>query len=96
MGLNAAIRATDRFFISTNLMWTGKRKDAYYDTNTYSTVSTTLNSYLLWDIYAEYSFLSSRLKWFADLRNITATKYTEISGFNTLGFNGYSGIRFRF
>ncbi len=96
MGLNAAIRATDRFFISTNLMWTGKRKDAYYDTNTYSTVSTTLNSYLLWDVYAEYSFLSSRLKWFADLRNITATKYTEISGFNTLGFNGYSGIRFRF
>jgi vitamin B12 transporter len=36
------------------------------------------------------------LKIFADLRNIIDSKYTEISGFNTLGFNAYGGIRFNF
>ena len=31
-----------------------------------------------------------------DFRNIAGSKYTEISGFNTLGFNGNGGIRFTF
>jgi hypothetical protein len=40
--------------------------------------------------------MKNKLKLFADLRNITGSRYTEISGFNTLGFNGYGGIRFAF
>jgi len=55
-----------------------------------------LKSYMLWDVYAEYGLLKNKLKLFADLRNITGSKYTEISGFNTLGFNGNGGIRFTF
>ena len=96
IGINIASQFSKKLFISTNITGTGKRKDAYFDNNTFTTVYTTLKSYVLWDVYAEYSFIKTRLKWFADFRNITDSKYTEISGFNTLVFNGYTGIRFTF
>ena len=73
-----------------------QRKNSYFDNNTFSVVNTTLASYALWDIYLDYAFLKNKLKVFADLRNITDTRYTEISGFSTLGFNGYGGLRFNF
>ena len=77
-------------------MSAGKRNDAYFDNTTFSTVYTTLKSYVLWDIYGESGFMKNKLKLFADLRNITNSEYTEISGFSTLGFNGYGGILFLF
>jgi vitamin B12 transporter len=96
IGINLGGQVCKTFFISTNVMSAGKRKDAYYDNTTFTTVYTTLKSYALWDIYAEYGFIKNKLKLFTDLRNITNSKYTEISGFNTLCFNGYGGILFSF
>lgn len=94
IGINLASQVNKKFFISTNLLSAGKRNDAYFDNTTFATVYTTLKRYALWDIYAEYGFVKNKLKLFTDLRNITGSKYTEISGFNTLGFNGYGGILF--
>ena len=96
IGINLASQLHKNFFISTNLMSFGKRKDAYFDNNTFATVNATLKSYLLWDIYTDYSLHKNKLKLFADFRNITNSKYTEISGFNTQGFNGNGGVRFNF
>lgn len=96
IGINLASQLSDNFFISANLMSVGKRKDAYFDNNTFETVNTTLKAYLLWDIYTAYTLLKNKLNLFLDLRNITNSQYTEISGFNTLGFNGHLGIRFAF
>ncbi|MEQ1678392.1 MAG: TonB-dependent receptor [Chitinophagaceae bacterium] len=96
LGLNVSSHATKKLFISSNLSLTGKREDAYFDNTTFTTVNTTLKSYALLDVYAEYVFFKNKLKMFADLRNITSTDYTEISGFNTMGFNGTGGIRFTF
>lgn len=96
IGINIGSQLCKNFYISSNLMSVGKRKDAYFDNNTFSTIYTTLKSYILWDIYAEYGLLKNKMKLFTDLRNITASKYTEISGFSTLGFNGNGGIRFTF
>ena len=96
IGINLAGQLSKNFFMSSNVMSAGKRKDAYFDNTTFTTVYTTLKSYTLWDIYTEYGFIKNKLKLFADLRNITDSKYTEISGFNTLGFNGYGGILFSF
>jgi vitamin B12 transporter len=95
-GINIGSQVTSRFYISSNLQAFGKRNDSYFDSQTFQTVNTTLKSYLLWDVYADYSFCNKRLKIFADLRNITNSKYTEISGFNTIGFNAYGGVRFNF
>ncbi len=96
IGINIGSQLCKNLYISSNFMSVGKRKDAYFDNTTFATVNATLKNYVLWDVYAEYGLLKNKLKLFADIRNITSSKYTEISGFNTLGFNGSGGIRFTF
>lgn len=95
-GLNAGIKATDKFFVSTNLSLFGKRKDTYYDATVFQVVNVTLKSYVLLDLYAEYALYRNKIKVFAALRNVTNSKYNETAGFNTLGFNGYGGVGFSF
>ena len=95
-GLQLRASVNDRFHISSSLQLTGERKDAYYDNTLFQTVYSSLGAYALWDLYAEYGFFRNRLKLYADLRNISNSRYTEISGFNTPGFNGSGGIRFNF
>ena len=95
-GLSAGIKINDKLYVSTNLSWFGERKDAYFDAMTFQTVNVTLDSYLLLDVYAEYALYKNKLKVFANLRNVTDSKYNETAGFNTLGFNAYGGIRFNF
>ena len=96
IGVNAGIRVTEKLFVSSNLSWFDKRKDAYFDAMTFQTVNVALDSYILLDVYIEYAFCKNRLKVFADLRNISDSKYSETAGFNTLGFNSYGGVRFNF
>ncbi len=95
-GLQGNTMIGKRLLLNSNLQWNGKRKDAYFDSNSFSTVYVTLDAYVLWNLYAEYGFSKNRLKLFADLRNITNSRYTEISGFNTARFNAYTGIRLNF
>lgn len=95
-GISVSWKLNSRLQVNSNLLLVGKREDAYFDNNTFSTVSVTLKSYALWDLYTEYAFPKQKLKLFADLRNITHSKYTEVSGFNSLGFNAYGGLRFAF
>ena len=96
IGINAGVKINEKLFVSSNLSWFDKRRDAYFDVMAFRTVNVVLNSYILLDVYAEYAFCKNKLKVFADLRNITDSKYNETAGFNTLGFNGYGGIRFKF
>jgi len=96
IGLNFSSQVTKQLLVSANVNWFGKRNDAYFNNNTFKTDYVTLDSYTLIDLYAEYGFLNNKLKVFANARNIANTKYTEISGYNTLGFNAYGGIRFNF
>ena len=95
-GIQGSTRIGKKLLLNSNLQWNGKRQDAYYDSNSFSTVNVTLDAYLLWNLYAEYGFHNNKLKVFADLRNITNSRYTEIAGFNTARFNAYTGVRFSF
>jgi hypothetical protein len=54
-------------------------------------VNTTLKPYALLDLYSSYAF-SNKLRCFIDLRNITNSKFIEISGFRTMGCNQSVGI----
>lgn len=96
IGLNAGISITEKLFVTGNLSWFDKRKDGYFDATTFQTVNVVLDSYIMLDIYVEYSLCKSKLKIFADLRNVSNSKYSETAGFNTLRFNGYGGVRFNF
>lgn len=95
-GLNIGVKFTEKLFVSSNLSWFDKREDSYFDATSFQTVNVTLDSYVLWDIYAEYALCKNKLKVFVDLRNITDSKYSETAGFNTLGFNAYGGVRVSF
>ena len=92
MGINVSSQVTDRFNIGANLLVSGKRKDAYFDAQSFQIVNVMLDSYMLLDIYSEYN-LYSRIKLFIDFRNLTNSKFTEVSGFNTVGFNVFGGLR---
>lgn len=94
LGISFGTQITKAFYIGSNLNFYGKRAEQYFDNTTFQTISTDLNSYLLWNVYAEYGFLHNKLKVFTDLRNISNSSYVETFGYNTMGFNAYTGIRF--
>lgn len=95
-GIQGSTRIEKRWLLNSTVQWNGKREDAYFDNTTFSTVKVTLKAYVLWNLYLEYGQPGNKLKLFADLRNITNSKYTEISGFNTARFNAYAGFRYTF
>ncbi|MDX1936312.1 MAG: TonB-dependent receptor [Flavihumibacter sp.] len=97
IGINIGIQATDKLFISTNLKTFSKRKDVFYNpANFYVAEEVNLKAYALWDVYAEYAAYKNNLVIFADAKNITNSKFTEVYGYNTLGFTIQTGIRFKF
>lgn len=96
MGINMNSLLGGKFYISANLLAYGKRKDAYFDSQSFLVKNTVLDKYLLLDLYAEYGIKKSSVKFFADFRNVTDSKYTEVSGFNTTGCNVHGGFRFNF
>ncbi len=91
IGANLGIQVTKQFFISTSFQSLGERFDQVYDAN-FNLVNVPLKAYVLWDAYAEFGF-TERVKLFADVRNITGSKYQEVYGYNSPGFNGYVGVR---
>lgn len=94
-GLTANYQVTKKFFVSTNLYNYGKRTDAFFNMATFTSDPVTLDSYLLWNLYAEYAFIPNRLKVFADAKNLLDKDYYEIYGYSTQGFNVTAGFRFK-
>lgn len=52
----------------------------------------TMNGYATIDFYSEYRTKKKGLRLFADLRNLTNTRYEEIRGYNARGFTAIAGI----
>ena len=84
-----------QFYASLGVTANGERTDITYD-QFFNQVEVKLKSQILVNFYAHYNFRKERLKFFVDLHNITNTKYTEVYGFNTLGFDATAGFRFNF
>jgi vitamin B12 transporter len=93
--INIACQASKNLFVSANLKTFSKRTDLFFDPVTFEQSTVELNAYALLDVYAEYKLADGKLKVFADAKNITDSKYTEVYGFNTLGFNINAGISFK-
>jgi vitamin B12 transporter len=87
---------TQAFYASVQVSAIGKNRDVTFPPPTYMQKEVTLDNYILLNIYAEYALLNSRLKLFADLRNLTDAQYQEIYGYSTPGINVHGGIRFTF
>jgi vitamin B12 transporter len=94
VNLSAGLQLTKKFFVSASFQWLSERQDIYYQPYApYGIIPVTLASYGLLNAYAEYKFMSSRFVIFADAKNITDTHFTEVYGYNTIGFTFTGGIR---
>ncbi|SEP58941.1 TonB-dependent receptor plug domain-containing protein [Neolewinella agarilytica] len=86
-------RAKAPFTARLSAHYTGQRPDVFFDEN-FSRIDTELDPYWLINFYAEYQLLKDRqLTLFADVRNLTNTEFTEVTGFSTLGRMIRGGFR---
>jgi len=91
---NIGFQATRQFFASVSLLSMSSRTDLYFQSvSPYGQVPVTLSSYALLNAYAEYKFIHNKLTAFADAKNITNAKFTEVYGYNTIGFTITGGVR---
>lgn len=88
-GLQAAVQATKKLYVSANFRSYGQRGDYNYPTNV------TLPAYQLLDAYAQYG-INGRVKVFVNVNNILDKRYQEIYGYNTMGTNFMAGVSFSF
>lgn len=95
LGVNIGYQVTPQFYVSTSVYAYSKRDDLFFDLSTFSQQQVRLKSYILCNAYAEYSFVKNRVRIFADLKNITDTKYYEVYGYSTMGFTVNTGIAFK-
>ena len=95
MGANIGYQLNSNLFVSTNLGYAGKRDDLYFNPVTFNNDAVSLDSYTLWDAYAEYSLIKKKLNLFAEVNNILDTDYYEVYGFTTLGCNFTAGVRIK-
>lgn len=93
-GLNAGVQVLPSLYVNASYKFTGERTDS--DFSTFPSVNKVLASYHLVNFYTEYAIAKKRVKLFADLKNITNRKYTEIIGYSTMGFNMNAGVNFSF
>ncbi len=89
-GINAGVQATKDLFISANFKYNSKSYDADYSIGNVAELA----AYKLLGVYAEYTLVKKQLRLFADLKNVLNEKYTEIYGYNSLGFNMNAGLSF--
>ena len=94
-GFHLSHKINNHFNCSLGILSVGKRTDISYDLN-YNAVKINLKNYTLVNLYTEYIVAKNKMKIFADIHNLTNTKYTEAYGFNTLGINISAGIRCNF
>lgn len=95
LGLTANYQLTKKLFLNTNIYSYGKRTDIFFNNATFTSSPVELNSYLLWNMYAEYAIIPNRLKVFADVKNILNKDYYEVYGYSTQGTNVNGGVVFR-
>ncbi len=93
-GANLGYQVTKHLYVSTNVYNYSKRSDLYFD-DFFVQHPVTLGAYALWNAYAEYKLANNHIRIFADLKNITNTKYYEVYGYGTLGTNINAGIAIR-
>ncbi|WP_299290895.1 TonB-dependent receptor, partial [uncultured Mucilaginibacter sp.] len=88
-GLQVAVQATSKLYVSANFRSYGQRGDYNYPTNV------VLPAYQLLDAYVQYG-INGRVKVFVNANNILDKRYQEIYGYNTMGANFNAGVSFNF
>jgi vitamin B12 transporter len=94
-GLNAGYRLNQKWYSSLNLQSFGKREDLYFDESTFTSQQVTLTSYVLLDVYVEYSLPKPSLTLFLQGKNLLNQNYEEVYGYSTMGINMQGGVKIK-
>jgi vitamin B12 transporter len=87
VNVTVGFQATKQGFISVSGHYESKR----HDIGGYMTPDVPLESYFMLNAYAEWR-VNSRLKFFADAKNVTNKKFFDIAGYNSIPFLITGGI----
>lgn len=90
INLQVGYRVTKLLLIRASLRSVSPREEFIYGASPEK-----LKAYALIDLFGEYRF-SKKLRLFADFKNITNSKYIELRGYNTRGFNFMGGVAVQF
>lgn len=83
-------------FVSLVYRNVGDRTARYFDAASSSTVVTTLDSYNLVDLNANYTLLNGKVTFFGSVSNVLNEDYDDILGYSTRGRNYKLGLRLSF
>jgi len=94
-GLSANISPINNLTVLLQWQHLRDRTDIFFNNETFASEEVRLSPYMLLNASVNYELPKQGLTLFADLKNITDVEFTEIYGFNALGFNILSGVRLR-
>ena len=86
-------QVTPAIYVAVSAQSLGKRNDLFFGPPTWVGTPVSLKAYTLLNLYAEYKIWDNKIRLFADAKNITDTKYTEVYGYATPGINVAGGFR---
>ncbi len=90
--LGVTYRAQKPFTARLTAAYTGERPDVYFDA-AFNQFTSELDAYVIANFYAEYKLFQDRsLTVFGEIRNLTDTDFTEVTGFSTLGITPRLGV----
>ena len=83
---------TNRLFFSANYQYVDGRQDAFFDGNTFATLTTILGSYQLVNASVKYELMKNKLTFFGAVTNILNEDFVENIGYSTRGRNFRLGL----
>ena len=97
IGLDLAADLSEKWTVRVNGEWNGERTDLYFNpANNFIAENVKLDPYTLVNLYTEYRLAKPDITFFADVKNLLNTDFTEVYGFNTMGTALKAGVKVRF
>ncbi len=90
INLNVGIELCKNWNMNIGVQSISKRYEAVY-----ASAPVEMPAYYVWNLYSTYS-ITKNIKAFADLKNITDEKYSEVRGYNSRRFNFMAGVNLNF
>jgi vitamin B12 transporter len=90
INLNVGIELCKNWNMNIGVQSISKRYEAVYNATPIE-----MPAYYVWNLYSTYS-ITKNIKAFADLKNITDEKYSEVRGYNSRRFNFIAGVNLNF
>ena len=90
INLNAGMDILKGWSVNIGIQSVGKRMEAVYGAPPIE-----MPAYFNWNLYSSWN-ITSTVKMFADLKNITGEKYFEVLGYNSRRFNFMAGVSAKF